>query len=123
MKTPRSAPSNPTRGNARPTARRPAPRVRPAGQAPDAADVELATLAKALAHPARVAILRTLLQRGECVCGTIVNTLPLAQATVSQHLKTMKEAGLVQGEVDGPRVCYCASPPAVRRLKELIGAL
>jgi ArsR family transcriptional regulator len=63
--------------------------------------------AKALAHPARVAILRILAERGTCICGQVVEVLPLAQATVSQHLKELKEAGLVKGEVDGPRMCYC----------------
>ena len=86
-------------------------------------DLELATLAKALGHPARVAILKLLMGRGECVCGAIVDELPLAQATVSQHLKVLKDAGLIQGEIDGPRVCYCVNPAAVRRLKDLIGGL
>jgi len=88
-----------------------------------AADRELARLAKALGHPARVAILRRLMARGECVCGQIVAELPLAQATVSQHLRVLKDAGLIEGEVDGPRVCYCANPGAIRRLETLIGAL
>src|SRR5215510_14168095 len=87
------------------------------------ADLELAKLAKAIGHPARVAILKLLIARGECVCGVIVGELPLAQATVSQHLKVLKDAGLVQGEIDGPRVCYCVHPGTVRRLKELIGNL
>src|SRR5216117_910248 len=90
---------------------------------PRAADAELARLGKALGHPARVAILKLLIARGECMCGAIVDELPLAQATVSQHLKVLKEAGLVQGEIDGPRVCYCVNPAAVRRLKELIGGV
>ncbi len=87
------------------------------------ADLELAQLTKALGHPARVAIMRLLIARGECVCGAIVDELPLAQATVSQHLKVLKDAGLVQGEIDGPRVCYCVNPTTVRRLKELMGSL
>ena len=87
------------------------------------ADAELARMTKALGHPARVAIMRLLIARGECVCGAIVDQLPLAQATVSQHLKVLKDVGLVQGEIDGPRVCYCVNPAAVRRLKELIGSL
>jgi len=91
--------------------------------APSSSDEELARLAKALAHPARVAILRRLLAHGECVCGEIVSGLPLAQATVSQHLKVLKETGLIQGEVDGPRVCYCVNPKAVRRVRELISGL
>src|SRR5512141_2970980 len=75
--------------------------------APSAADHDLAALARALGHPARVAILRFLASKGSCVCGGIVSSLPLAQATVSQHLKMLKESGLVEGEIDGPRVCYC----------------
>ena len=91
--------------------------------APGSGDEELARLAKALGHPARVAILRRLIAHGECVCGEIVSGLPLAQATVSQHLKVLKEVGLIQGEVDGPRVCYCVNPKAVRRVQELITGL
>jgi ArsR family transcriptional regulator len=86
-------------------------------------DEELAGLAKALAHPARVAILRLLLTRGDCICGDIVDRLPLAQATVSQHLKVLKEAGWIQGEIDGPRVCYCAQPEAGRKFTALLKAL
>src|SRR5512143_3458944 len=81
------------------------------------ADVELATLAKALGHPARVKILRLLACRTACVCGDIVDELPLAQATVSQHLKVLKDAGLIRGNVVGPRVCYCLEPRVLRRLK------
>jgi ArsR family transcriptional regulator len=90
---------------------------------PSTNDAGLARFAKALGHPARVAILRRLLERGECECGAIVSTLPLAQATVSQHLKVLKDAGLVTGEVDGPRVCYCADPKALDRFKALIQGL
>jgi len=93
-----------------------------AKQSPDTVtpfDVELARLARALSHPARVAIVRYLATRGTCVCGQIVDVLPLAQATVSQHLKVLKEAGLVQGEVDGPRTCYCVNPEAVNRFQSL----
>ena len=86
-------------------------------------DDELAGMAKALAHPARVQIVRLLARRGTCICGEIVDELPLAQSTVSQHLKILKESGLVQGEVDGPRTCYCIDPKGLRRLKALIGAL
>lgn len=70
-------------------------------------DLQLAEWCKALAHPARIAILKTLATRKECICGDLVIDLPLAQSTVSQHLKSLKEAGLVQGEVDGPRSRYC----------------
>jgi ArsR family transcriptional regulator, arsenate/arsenite/antimonite-responsive transcriptional repressor len=68
---------------------------------------DLADFAKALAHPARIAILKLLAQRNECICGEIVEVLPLAQSTVSQHLKELVSAGLVHGETDGPRSCYC----------------
>jgi ArsR family transcriptional regulator, arsenate/arsenite/antimonite-responsive transcriptional repressor len=87
------------------------------------ADEELAALAKAIGHPARVQILRLLVRRTVCVCGDIVDELPLAQSTVSQHLKMLKEAGLVRGEVDGPRVCYCIEPRALRRLKVLTAGI
>ncbi len=87
------------------------------------ADAELASLCKALGHPARVHILRLLARRNACVCGELVGELDLAQSTVSQHLKVMKEAGLVQGEVDGPRVGYCLDPRTLRRLKALVGSL
>lgn len=70
------------------------------------ADEELAGLAKALGHPARVQILRLLTRKNSYVCGDIVDELPLAQSTVSQHLQVLKEVGLVQGTIDGPRVCY-----------------
>ena len=83
----------------------------------------LARLARALGHPARVAIVRMLLRREACVCGEIVDELPLAQSTVSQHLKTLKEAGMIRGSVDGPRVCYCVEPGAVALLKALVRML
>ncbi|RYZ19608.1 MAG: ArsR family transcriptional regulator [Chitinophagaceae bacterium] len=70
----------------------------------------LARYAKALGHPARVAILELLAKKQTCVCGDIVGELPLSQSTVSQHLKELKEAGLIQGEIDGPRTCYCINP-------------
>lgn len=87
------------------------------------ADGELSLLAKAIGHPARVQILRLLTSRSSCVCGDIVDVLPLAQSTVSQHLKILKEAGLIRGDVDGPRVCYCIEPRTLRRLKALVGGL
>ena len=68
---------------------------------------QLASVAKALAHPARIAILEHLLTRQMCVCGELVDELPLAQATVSQHLKELKAVGLIKGEIEGTRVCYC----------------
>jgi len=83
---------------------------------------ELAELAKALAHPARIAILKELAQRNVCVCGEIVEVLPLAQSTVSQHLKELKAAGLIQGTVDGAKSCYCINWDMIRRLQNLIGS-
>src|SRR5688572_16770685 len=102
----------------------------PASDAPDLravegpeADEELAEFAKALGHSARVQILRLLVRKNTCVCGEIVDELPLAQSTVSQHLKVLKEAGLIRGEVNGPRTCYCIEPRTLRRLKALVGGL
>jgi len=68
---------------------------------------DLAAFAKALSHPARISILKLLAQRNECICGEIVDVLPLSQSTVSQHLKELKNAGLIDGSIDGPRSCYC----------------
>jgi ArsR family transcriptional regulator len=90
---------------------------------PGANDVRLAALAEALGHPARVAIMRYLHAQGQCLCGNIVDALPLAQATVSQHLKVLKDAGLIKGEVDGPRVCYCANPETLDEMKTLLNTL
>src|SRR4051794_38362664 len=99
----------------------PGPDLRPVEGAD--ADEQLASLAKALGHPARVQIVRILARRGTCICGELVDELPLAQSTVSQHLKVLKDAGLIQGEVDGPKTCYCIDPRAFRRLKALVGSL
>jgi ArsR family transcriptional regulator len=86
-------------------------------------DEELARYAKALGHPARVKILRFLLEREECMAGAIAEELPLAQSTVSQHLKVLREAGLIHGEVDGPRICYCADETRIEHLRGLLGGL
>ncbi len=97
-----------------------------ADRSPDqdsATDRELATLARAIAHPARVRILRILAGKKGCICGELVDALPLAQSTVSQHLKILKQAGLIRGEIDGPRICYCLAPEALRRLRVLICGL
>jgi DNA-binding transcriptional ArsR family regulator len=83
----------------------------------------LAKLAKAIAHPVRVRILRMLVRQQGCIVGDIVDQLPLAQSTISQHLKQLKEAGLIRGEVDGPRVCYCVEPGAVGLLRALVEQL
>ncbi len=83
----------------------------------------LATLCKALGHPARISILRQLLREDRCVCGRIVEILPLAQSTVSQHLKVLKEAGLIIGEVEGPKTCYCVDRAQLATLATAISAL
>jgi ArsR family transcriptional regulator len=70
-------------------------------------EIEVADFAKALAHPARIAILKALAEKKECICGELVVDLPLAQSTVSQHLKTLKEIGLIKGTIDGPSSRYC----------------
>ena len=92
-------------------------------------EVRLARIFKALGHPARLKIVRHLLLRDECICGDIVEQLPLAQSTVSQHLKILKEAGLIQGKISGPKTCYCINrhvweplfgcdwPPEIDRLR------
>jgi len=81
----------------------------------------LANLAKALAHPARIAILQVLMEQDNCVCNDIVGQLPLAQATVSQHLKVLKEAGLVKGDISPNRSCYCIDPEGWKAAKDLLG--
>lgn len=78
---------------------------------------KLAEYCKALSHPARWEIVRILAEKQTCVCGQIVEVLPLAQATVSQHLKVLKDAGVVVGEIDGPRSCYCLNPEAIEAMK------
>jgi ArsR family transcriptional regulator len=90
---------------------------------PSTQDEELSKLAWAVAHPARVRLLRILKARAACVCGELVEAMPLAQSTVSQHLKILKDAGLVQGEIEGPKVCYCIDPEVMKRLKTLIAGL
>lgn len=84
---------------------------------------DLADFAKALAHPARIAILKILAKRNECICGDIVDELPLAQSTVSQHLKELKSAGLILGETDGPRSCYCVNWNAFEKFNNELNAL
>lgn len=84
---------------------------------------DFAKLAWAIAHPARVQIVRLLIGREACVCGEIVDQLPLAQSTVSQHLKILKESGLIQGEVDGPKVCYCINADRLKELKKFVAGL
>lgn len=86
-------------------------------------DNRVANYAKALAHPARIAILRLLIKRNACICGDIVEELPLSQSTVSQHLKELKEAGLIKGEIEGKSVCYCINESAWLEAKENLDAL
>jgi len=95
----------------------------PIFEASEQRDADLALLAKALGHPARVRILRLLLSRDSCFCGQIVDEIPLAQATVSQHLKVLKDAGLVSGEIEGLRTCYCVSRDRLAEARELLGSL
>lgn len=80
-----------------------------------------AELAKALGHPARIAILEILARRRECICGDITDELPLAQSTVSQHLKALKKAGVIKGQVEGVSVCYCINEAAAQELQNLLG--
>jgi DNA-binding transcriptional ArsR family regulator len=84
---------------------------------------DLAAFAKALSHPARIAILKVLAQKNECICGEIVDVLPLAQSTVSQHLKELKNAGLITGETDGPRSCYCINWKAFEKFNNDFNSL
>ena len=84
---------------------------------------ELALLAKALGHPARIAILQFLIQKKSCICGDIVEELPLSQSTVSQHLNELKKAGLIKGDIEGPSVCYCIDEKAWAKAKKVIGSL
>jgi len=78
---------------------------------------ELAILAKAIGHPARIAIIEYLLKVDSCICGDIVNELPLAQPTVSQHLKELKNAGLIKGNVEGVSICYCLNETGFDKIK------
>ena len=89
----------------------------------DDAEHELAALAKAIGHPTRVRILRMIAGASSAGCGDLVSQLPLAQSTVSQHLKILRAAGLVRGEVEGTRRSYCLDPRGMRRLRALVGAL
>jgi len=83
-------------------------------------DNRIAKYSKALAHPARVAILQLLIKKQSCICGDIVDELPLSQSTVSQHLKELKEAGLITGDIDGAKVCYCIDDKEWEKAKEYL---
>jgi DNA-binding transcriptional ArsR family regulator len=85
--------------------------------------VRAAGLAKALAHPVRIRILEILAARRTCVCGGLVGLLPLAQSTVSQHLKELRDAGLIQGHIEGPRTCYCLDRKAVAKARATLAGL
>lgn len=86
-------------------------------------NIALSKFAKALGHPARVAILQLLLRRKTCICGDLVDELPLAQSTVSQHLKELKKAGLIKGEIEGVSTCYCINETEWIKAKSLLTEL
>jgi len=83
-------------------------------------DNKVSKYAKAFAHPARVAILKLLVKKQTCICGDIVDELPLSQSTVSQHLKELKESGLIQGDIEGTKVCYCIDPKEWNKAKKMM---
>ncbi|MEY3059486.1 MAG: hypothetical protein RL000_838 [Bacteroidota bacterium] len=85
-------------------------------------ELSIAKYAKALSHPARIAILNLLLKKQSCICGDIVEELPLSQSTVSQHLKELKEAGLIKGDIDGVSVCYCIDEKEWKKANSLINS-
>ncbi|OIV40837.1 ArsR/SmtB family transcription factor [Flavobacterium johnsoniae] len=84
---------------------------------------ELAVLTKALGHPARIAIIEYLLKVNTCICGDIVNELPLSQPTISQHLKELKNAGLIKGNVEGNAICYCINEKGFEKIKGFLGVV
>lgn len=86
-------------------------------------EIWLADVAKTLSHPARIRILKILTEIDSCMVGTIVDKLPLAQATVSQHLKELKRVGLIEGEIDGPKICYCVDNKALQKAKNALDKL
>src|SRR5215212_10281765 len=88
-----------------------------------AKDNRLAKYAKALAHPARIAILQLLTKKQTCICGDIVDEIPLSQSTVSQHLKELKDAGLIKGDIEGAKVCYCIDEKEWKAAKETLNKL
>ncbi len=84
---------------------------------------EMSTIIKALGHPARIAIIEYLLKVDSCICGDIVDELPLAQPTISQHLKELKNAGLIKGSIEGNAVCYCLDEKAFEKLQNYFGGI
>lgn len=81
---------------------------------------DLSKMCKSLGNPIRIKIFKYLKDANKCICGEIVDMLPIAQATVSQHLKVLKDAGLINGEIDGPRTCYCINKEALKYLKKMV---
>jgi len=86
-------------------------------------EIEIAEIAKALSHPARIKILKILNELKSCMVGSIVDLLPLSQSTVSQHLKELKRVGLIHGEIEGPKICYCTNPKVLEKAKEELNKL
>jgi DNA-binding transcriptional ArsR family regulator len=86
-------------------------------------EIALANYAKALSHPARIAILNLLIKKQACICGDIVDELPLSQSTVSQHLIKLKEAGLIKGDIDGASVCYCIDEKVWKKAMTQMGEM
>jgi len=86
-------------------------------------EIQLAELAKAISHPARIKILNILNEKKSCITGELVEMLPLSQATVSQHLKELKDAGLITGEIDGPRMCYCLNSKVLTKTRNIFTKL
>ena len=89
----------------------------------DKTDIELAEIAKALSHPARIKILKILNDLDSCMVGSIVDLLPLSQSTVSQHLKELKRVDLIKGEIEGPKICYCTNPKVLEKAKKELNKL
>jgi DNA-binding transcriptional ArsR family regulator len=87
------------------------------------ANNEIASIFKALSHPARIAIIDYLLTSGSCICGDIVNELPLAQSTISQHLKELKNANIIKGNIEGTAICYCINPDTIAKIVSHFGAI
>jgi len=84
---------------------------------------EMASLAKAFGHPARVAIMEYLMKTNACICGDIVDALPLAQPTISQHLKELKNAGLIKGNIEGTAICYCINQETIEKMQAYFGGM
>jgi ArsR family transcriptional regulator len=84
-------------------------------------EIELAKYAKAISHPARIAILNFLIKKKSCICGDIVDELPISQSTVSQHLKELKDSGLIKGNIEGVSVCYCIDEKEWKKASTLLG--